>query len=111
MVQKVILWFFVVMFFAFALVQYNDPDPFVWIPVYLIPTYLCYYKLKGKGDKLMYFSIGLLFLMWAINQFPPEWEGVLLSQGMKTVNIELGRESLGLGCCTIGMWICAALKN
>ncbi len=111
MIQKVVLWFFVVMFFAFALVQYNDSDPFVWIPVYLIPTYLCYYKLKGKGDKLMYFIIGLLFLMWAINQFPPEWEGVLLNQGMKTVNIELGRESLGLGCCTIGMWLCAALKN
>jgi isoleucyl-tRNA synthetase len=30
---------------------------------------------------------------------------------MKTVNIELGRESLGLGCCTIGMWLCAILKN
>ncbi|MFY7908496.1 MAG: transmembrane 220 family protein [Emticicia sp.] len=110
MIQKVILWFFVVMFFVFALVQYNDPDPYVWIPVYLIPAYLCYYRLQGKGDKLMYFAFGLLFLMWAINQFPPEWEGVLLNQGMKTVNIELGRESLGLGCCTIGMWLCAALK-
>ncbi|MDZ7934545.1 MAG: transmembrane 220 family protein [Emticicia sp.] len=111
MVQKAILWFLVMMFFVFALVQYNDPDPYIWIPIYLIAAHLCYYKLQGKGNKVMYFSIGLLFLMWAINQFPPEWEGVLLNQGMKTVNIELGRESLGLGCCTIGMWICAALRN
>lgn len=110
MFQKTILWFFIIMFLAFAAVQYNDPDPYVWIPTYLIPAFLCYYKLKGNGDKVLFFSIGLLFLMWGINQFPPEWEGVLLNHGMKTLNIELGRESLGLGCCTIGMWICAVLK-
>ncbi|WP_435356197.1 transmembrane 220 family protein [Emticicia sp. SJ17W-69] len=112
MIQKVVLWFFIIVFLYFTGVQYNDPDPYVWIPTYLIPVFLCYYKLQGKGEKVMYFTVGLLFLMWAINQFPPAWEGVLLNQlGMKTLNIELGRESLGLGCCTIAMWVCAALKN
>ena len=110
MLRKIVLWFFIAVFVYFAGVQYNDPDPYIWIPTYLIPTFLSYYKLRGKGDKVLYFSIGLLFLMWAINQFPPAWEGVLLNQGMKTINIELGRESLGLGCCTIAMWICAAMK-
>ncbi|MCU0324592.1 MAG: transmembrane 220 family protein [Spirosomaceae bacterium] len=108
--RTILLWFLVIVFILFAAVQYNDPDPFVWIPVYLIAAYLCYYKLQKKGEKLMYFMIGLLYLMWAINQFPPAWEGLLLDEmGMKTINIELGRESLGLGCCTIALWICAIL--
>jgi hypothetical protein len=111
MFQKILLWFFVIIFICFAIVQYNDPDPYIWIPTYLIAAFMCYYKLQGNGEKITFFAIGLLFLMWGINQFPPSWEGVWLNQvGMKTLNIELGRESLGLGCCTIAMWICAALK-
>jgi Transmembrane family 220, helix len=110
MFKKILLWFFIVVFLFFTGVQYNDPDPYIWMPTYLIVVFLCYYKLQGKGDKMFYFITGLIFLMWAANQFPPEWEGVLLNQGMKTINIELGRESLGLGCCTIALWICAALK-
>ena len=85
MFQKIILWFLVVTFSGFAVVQYNDPDPYVWIPTYLIASVLCYYRLQGNGEKIMYFSIGLLFLMWGINQFPPAWEGVLLNGGMKII--------------------------
>jgi len=111
MFQKILLWFFVVMFIGFAALQYNDPDPYVWIPTYLIPSFLCYHKLQGKGEAISYFSIGLVFLMWAINQLPVQWEGVTLNEvGMKTMNIELARESLGLGICTLAMWVCAGLK-
>lgn len=27
-----------VMFLGFAAVQYNDPDPYIWFPVYLFPA-------------------------------------------------------------------------
>jgi membrane-bound ClpP family serine protease len=50
-------------------------------------------------------------LLWAANQFPVEWEGVRLNaMGMKTINIELGRESLGLGIAGISVWIIGLLK-
>ncbi|RFS14277.1 transmembrane 220 family protein [Emticicia sp. C21] len=112
MVKKITLWLFMAFFVYAALVQYNDPDPYVWIPTYLIPVFLCYHKLQGKGESIVYFAIGLLYMMWSINQFPPEWEGIRLNEmGMKTINIELGRESLGLGVCAIAVWVCALLKK
>lgn len=111
MIKKIIMWLFMAMFVYAAIVQYNDPDPYVWIPTYLIPVFLCYRKLQGKSEQVMYFTIGLLYMMWAINQFPPEWEGVKLNQmGMKTINIELGRESLGLGICAIAIWVSNLFK-
>lgn len=33
---------FVFIFILFAAVQYNDPDPLLWIPIYLFPAYLCF---------------------------------------------------------------------
>ncbi len=37
---KIIKYFFTLLFLFFAAVQYNDPDPIVWIPTYLIPILL-----------------------------------------------------------------------
>ena len=106
--KKNILWAFILIFVYFIAVQYNDPDPYIWMPTYFIAGFMVYQKIKGRQDKLGYLVLGALYLMWAGNQFPPEWEGVMLdAMGMKTLNIELGRESLGLGICTIVMWICA----
>lgn len=106
---KIIKYFFTLLFLFFAAVQYNDPDPIVWIPTYLLPILLLWKK--GKRDRIMYFGFGLIYLLWAANQFPAEWEGVRLNaMGMKTINIELGRESLGLGIAGISVWIFGLLK-
>jgi hypothetical protein len=99
-------------FVSFSIVQYNDPDPWLWIPTYLFPIFLIYqksiYRIEGKS----LFLIGVPYLFWAINQFPAEWDGVLLDQmGMKTLNIELGRESLGLGFTTVVLWILSFIRN
>lgn len=105
--MKYLLYFLIVIYILSAAVQYNDPDPAVWILSYLLPAGLCYYRSLGKGDKVLYFSIGLVYLLWAVNQFPPQWEGLMMENlSMKTLNVELGRESLGLGMCALGMWIC-----
>ncbi len=103
--RKVYLIFLIIVFILFALVQINDPDPVLWILIYLIPAFLVYKKLSNSDDNFYYLVIGFIFLLWAINIFPPEWEGVMLDvRGMKTLNIELGRESLGLGICTFAFW-------
>jgi len=39
---KVFNLIFCVLFILFAALQYNDPDPYVWMPIYLYSSVLCY---------------------------------------------------------------------
>lgn len=92
----------------FAAVQHNDPDSYLWIGIYLFMAFLAYFGLKQKLKMQSLLFLGITYILWGINQFPPEWEGVLLDQvGMKTINIELGRESLGLFILAIFSFIMA----
>ena len=40
--------FFCIVFILFAAVQYNDPDPYVWMPVYLYTAILCWLAFRNK---------------------------------------------------------------
>jgi hypothetical protein len=100
----IFLWITVVLMLLSAAVQFNDPDPYLWIGSYLLVAYVGLRKIKEKKDS--YWIGALAFALWAWNQFPPAWEGVLLNEvGMKTMNIELGRESLGLLICSTFLFI------
>lgn len=39
--MKIFNLFFCLAFSLFAALQYNDPDPYIWIPVYLYTAILC----------------------------------------------------------------------
>jgi hypothetical protein len=39
---------FAVLFVLCAALQYNDPDPYVWMPIYLYAAVLCWLAFKGK---------------------------------------------------------------
>ena len=39
---------FVVIFVLFAALQYNDPDPYIWIPIYLYAAWFCWKASKGQ---------------------------------------------------------------
>lgn len=106
--RKIIYYILLLIFGLFAAVQYNDPDGWLWILVYLSVGYACYRAMLYKGDTINYFLLALLFFLWGANQFPPQWEGVMLdAMGMKTLNIELGREALGLWICSLALVYCA----
>lgn len=57
---------FIFIFILFAVVQYNDPDPYLWIPIYLYPAGLCYLAMKNKFNKWAYFGGFLIFGVYAI---------------------------------------------
>jgi general stress protein CsbA len=40
--------FFFIVFLLFAAVQYNDPDPYVWIPIYGYGAVLCFLAYRKK---------------------------------------------------------------
>ena len=84
-------------FLVFAGLQYNDPDPYIWIPIYLYLVLVSVLVMNRKANRMLLFISALAFLIGAIYLWPAHWEGVALKNGMKTVNIEEGRESLGLG--------------
>ena len=59
--------FFSVVFILFAVVQYNDPDPYLWIPIYLYPALLCYLKFIQKPiSRIAYWAAFLVFGVYAI---------------------------------------------
>lgn len=50
---------FVFLFIVFAALQYNDPDPYIWVPIYLFAAYLCFKAIQKKYNPTLYI-IGLL---------------------------------------------------
>ena len=48
MVLKFFNIFFCIVFILFAAVQYNDPDPYVWMPIYLYAAILCWLAFRNK---------------------------------------------------------------
>lgn len=96
-VTKILSLVFTLLFLAFAAVQYNDPDALLWVYAYLVPAFISFSAFRNQFNKTL---IGVVFIgsvLGAIAFFPfGHWEGVALKDGMKTMNIEYARESLGL---------------
>ena len=45
-----------IIFFLFALLQYNDPDPYIWVPIYLLATFICWQAAKKKYQGSLYIT-------------------------------------------------------
>ena len=52
--MKIFNWFFIFCFIVFAALQYNDPDPYIWMPIYLYAAFLCWQSIKGKYNPKLY---------------------------------------------------------
>jgi hypothetical protein len=52
--MKIFNFFFVFVFIVFAALQYNDPDPYIWMPLYLYAALLCWLATKKKFHKTAY---------------------------------------------------------
>ncbi len=110
--KKVLAVGFGALFILFAGLQYNDPDPEVWIPIYVLAAVACFMALTRFGTVWFYGLLALGYLIAAVLQWPPAFEGFVLNEmGMKTVNIELAREAGGLALCAVAMVITAWLVS
>ena len=47
-IMKIFNIFFCFVFILFAALQYNDPDPYVWMPIYLYTSALCWLAFRNK---------------------------------------------------------------
>lgn len=55
----------VVLFVLFAALQYNDPDPQVWIPIYLAAAWLCYEAIRNAYKGWFYAVCTIVYLGYA----------------------------------------------
>lgn len=46
--MKIFNIIFALLFVIAAVLQYNDPDPYVWIPIYMYGAVLCWLAFRGK---------------------------------------------------------------
>lgn len=102
--MKIIFLILGLVFLLFSYFQFNDPDPEIWVPIYLIAALACYMALRNLWPSWVFLVMAAAYLVGAILQWPPEFEGVFWGgMKMRSLNIELARESLGLGTCVLAM--------
>jgi hypothetical protein len=105
--MKIFNLVFCILFVLSAALQYNDPDPYVWIPLYLYGAVLCWLAFRNKFYPGAYLVGNLVYLAYAVYLFFTK-DGVLdwinehnaegIAQTMKATKpwIEDTREFFGL---------------
>lgn len=109
--QKTLHIIVTILFVLFAAVQYNDPDGWKWIILYLFVAGIVGFGIIGKRDKTVTLAAIGLAGIWFLTLIPDfiHW----VQMGMPTIvdsmkveapHIELTREFLGLGIILAALW-------
>lgn len=98
---------FCVLFIIFAALQYNDPDPYIWVPIYLYSASLCFLAARNSYFPKAYiigiviyliYAIYLLFDKTGVINWAADHQAENIAQSMKATKpwIEETREFFGL---------------
>jgi hypothetical protein len=99
-------------FILFAWWQLNDPDPYIWIPIYLYCAAMCALAAMGKANKIA-ILVGLIPLSIFMIMYIPDfinWIQMGMPSVVETMKaekpfVELTREFGGLViCCGVLLW-------
>lgn len=71
--MKIFNLVFCLLFIFFAALQYNDPDPYLWMPIYLYSAVLCWLAFRNRFYPKAYL-IGIVgyFVYTTIKIFQPD---------------------------------------
>lgn len=67
--MKVFNLLFCLLFIISAGLQYNDPDPYVWMPIYLYGAVLCWLAFRNKFYPKAYLIGITVYVVYAIGLF------------------------------------------
>ena len=67
--MKVFNLIFCLLFVFSAALQYNDPDPYLWIPIYMYGALLCWLAFRNKYYPKAYLIGIFIYLTYAIYLF------------------------------------------
>ena len=97
---------FGVIFVLFAYFQLNDPDSGIWIGIYSFAALACFMSIRELWPSWVFYVLGVGYIIGAVLQWPQAYEGIFFGEtAMRSLNIELARESLGLGICALVMLV------
>jgi hypothetical protein len=105
--MKTFNYIFSGLFVVCALLQINDPDPYLWIPIYGYVALVCFLDARGKYDAFahigtlifcFFFGLKLFFAIDGVMAWFNQHQAESLVQGMKATKpwIEQSREFGGL---------------
>ncbi len=92
---KILGFVFAILFAWAAYVQNNDPDAMRWYAIYGMASLASLLFALQQLRFIWAIFLFLFYLVFAIYGWPEKFEGVTIGQG-DIVNIEKGREALGL---------------
>jgi hypothetical protein len=95
------------MFLFSAAVQFNDPDPLVWIGIYGVAAAVCGLEIRRRTPALAPAAVALIAFVWAgtlylrahdvpVSSLFAQWE-------MRDIRVEEAREMYGLAI--VGVWM------
>lgn len=64
--MKIFNLFFCFVFILFAALQYNDPDPYLWMPVYLYTAIFCWLAFRNKLYPAAYLIGIIVYAVYAL---------------------------------------------
>lgn len=105
--MKIFNLIFCLLFIISAGLQYNDPDPYLWIPIYLIGAFISFKAYLGEYFPSLSLYVSALFLIYGIYLFFDKYgvlswifehnaENIAGSMKASTPWIEETREFFGL---------------
>lgn len=110
--MRIVALIFAVLFLISAALQYNDPDPLVWAGIYGFAAVLSFMFFRGFRNKIVYGISLIVYLGAAIYLWPEVYRGVVMDMS-RAPEIELARESLGMGICAFAilLYLIFSLKD
>ncbi|MBT8321116.1 MAG: transmembrane 220 family protein, partial [Eudoraea sp.] len=73
---RIIALIFALLFSCAAILQYNDPDPFIWILFYCTAAISCFLFFANRFPFILGILLGLIYFGGAVWVWPAKFEGV-----------------------------------
>jgi Transmembrane family 220, helix len=108
--MKILNFLLAIMFLAFAYLQFNDPDPIIWISIYGVMAAFAVMAIFGIYPKKIHIAVLVIYALYSIYYFPGvmEWlhqedKATIFNEMEKEKHlfIEESREFFGLLICVI----------
>jgi hypothetical protein len=97
-----------------AVVQYNDPDPVLWIIVYVAAAILSFVALRYAISMWLLAGVAGVSVVWAVTIAfgvdPDVYRSIFGELGMASLEVEEVREALGLVIIAVWMAVLAVVR-